>query len=301
MLKKQLDLHLHSYYSDGKDSPQTIFKRAKQVRLSLISITDHNSISHIAEEKKLSAAYRLNYLPGVELSCVYEGRHIHLLGYGFAALRPELKNIITRIQKQRRDGILLIIQKLRANGFDIGASELDSLHAEYYGLAHVIQILLKKPTEKRRILKEVGGGDIFSIINYYFSTAKEAYVPEQYLPAVKMIKLIAACGGITSLAHPGSHLKYGDDRLIAKLAACGLSGMEVFTPKHNWDQIIHYEILAKKLKLVSTAGSNYHEDFHQNDIPIVTPIGFLKTPEEIFDRFVNYLVKHTNFRPPYLT
>ena len=62
MLKKQLDLHLHSYYSDGKDSPQTIFKRAKQARLSLISITDHNSISHIAEEKKLSVTYSLNFL-----------------------------------------------------------------------------------------------------------------------------------------------------------------------------------------------------------------------------------------------
>lgn len=297
MLKKQFDLHLHSCYSDGKDLPEAIFRRARRARLSLISITDHNSISHIPEEKKLAVTHQLPYLPGVELSCVYEGRHIHLLGYGFDHTRSELKKIIAQIQAQRRADIFTIVRKLQTIGFDITTEELTRLKAEYYGLAHIIDILFKKPTEKRRILKEVGSRDIFAIINHYFAVAQEAYVPEQYLPAVKVIKLIRACGGITSLAHPGSHLAYRDDRLVAQLAACGLSGIEVFTPKHNWDQIIHYEILTKKLKLVATAGSNYHEDFHQHDIPIVTPIGFLKTPEEIFDRFMRYVVEKTKFPP----
>jgi predicted metal-dependent phosphoesterase TrpH len=221
---------------------------------------------------------------------------VHILGYGFNPKNSELKTILSNIQAKRRKGIFIITKKLRDLGFDINDSELQALPTEYYGLTHIIHALLKKPAEKKRILKEVGSADLFAIINHYFSHAQEAYVPEDYMPAVKMIKLIKQAGGITSMAHPGSHLRYHEDNLIEALAACGLNGLEVFTPKHNWDQIIHYEVLARRLKMTITVGSNYHEDFQQHDIPVVTPIGFLKTPPQIFDEFLSYLTKHTAFR-----
>lgn len=299
MYEKQLDLHLHTYYSDGKDAPQEVLARAKKAGLKLASIVDHNTCTHIGEELELAGQMRLDLLPGVELSCVYEGRHIHLLGYGFNYKNRELRKLLSEIQERRRQGIFLITKKLRHLGFDIADQELRALPTEYYGLTHIIHALLKKPSEKKRILKEVGGADLFAIINHYFSQAKEAYVPEDYMPAVKVIKLIKGCGGIVSMAHPGSHLSYEEDPLVEQLAACGLDALEVFTPKHNWDQIVHYEVLARRLKMAITVGSNYHEDFHQHDIPIVTPIGFLKTPPDIYDAFIGYLEKHTAFRLKY--
>lgn len=299
MYKKQFDLHLHTFYSDGHNSPGVVLNRAKQSGLDLVAITDHNSSAHIGEELKQAERIRLNFLPGIELSCVYEGRHIHLLGYGFDHRDAELKKLLAKIQGRRRAGIFLITRKLRGLGFSIADAELKSLPTEYYGLTHIIHCLLKKPEERGRIIKEVGSADLFAIINHYFAAASEAYVPEDYLPAVKAIKLIRRIGGIVSLAHPGSHLTYKEDRLIEQLKACGLDALEVFTPKHNWDQIVHYEVLAKTLGLGVSGGSNYHEDFHQHDIPVVTPIGFLKTPPEIFDNFVSLLEKRTKFRLKY--
>lgn len=299
MFKKQFDLHLHTYYSDGKESPEKVLTRAKKAGLAMASIVDHNSCAHIGQEEALASKIKLNFLPGVELSCIYQNRHIHLLGYGFDHKNLELKKIITDIQERRRRGIFVITQKLRHLGFDVADRELRTLPTEYYGLTHIIHALLKKPDEKRRILKEVGSADLFAIINHYFATAAEAYVPEDYLSAVKVIKLIKKCGGITSLAHPGSHLNYKEDALVEQLAACGLNALEVFTPKHNWDQIIHYEVLARRLKMAITVGSNYHEDFHQHDIPVVTPIGFLKTPPAIYESFLEYLGSHTTYRPKY--
>lgn len=299
MPKKQFDLHIHSYYSDGQDSPQELLRRAKKSQLQLTSITDHNSISHWEEEEQLAQKLRLNFIKGAEFSTIYEGRHLHLLGYDFKKSSPELKKIVNTIQQKRKKGILTIAHKLRNIGFDIPDSELQRLKAEYLGLAHIIRALLKKPQEKRRILKEAGSSDIFAIIKHYFSAASEAYVPEDYLPAVKMIKLIKSSGGIVILAHPGAHLQYKNDDVIVSLRSCGLEGIEVFTPKHNWDQIIHYEVLAKKLKMTITAGSNYHEDFHQQDIPVVTPLGFLKTPPLVFDNFLKFLKKKTGYRLKY--
>lgn len=288
--KKQFDLHLHTNFSDGRESPKKVLSRAKKAGLSLVSITDHNSITHIEEEIEFARSLKLNTLPGVELSAIYQNRHLHLLGYGFKKTKA-LQSTLKQVQQKRKAGVLKIAAKLRHFGFEIEDKELTDLPTEYLGLAHIIRILLQKPAEKIRILKEAGSADIFAIINHYFSQAKEAYVPEDYLPAVRMIKLIRAQGGFVSLAHPGSHLGYHEDYIVHQLAACGLEAIEVFTPKHNWDQIIHYEMLAKKLNLVITAGSNYHEDFHQQDIPVVTPIGFLKTPARIFDDFMKFAKK----------
>jgi predicted metal-dependent phosphoesterase TrpH len=299
MPKKQFDLHLHTNYSDGKDTPAVVLKRAKQAGLGLTSITDHNTITHCNEELILADKYRVNFLPGIELSVIYEGVHLHLLGYGFNLKNRELGRVVGAMQKKRRTGIFLIAKKLRALGFDVQDGELKNLPAEYFGLAHIIHILLNKPSEKKRIITEVGSADIFAIIKYYFAQAQEAYVPEDYLPAVKMIKLIKSAGGIISIAHPGSHLRFRQDVLISQLAACGLDALEVFTPKHNWDQIVHYQILAKKLKLGVTVGSNYHEDFQQHDIPVITPIGFMKTPTEVFDNFIHFLYSKTKFRLKY--
>ncbi|MDP2933576.1 MAG: PHP domain-containing protein [bacterium] len=296
MQKKQFDLHLHTYYSDGKESPLSVLKMVKKAGLSLVSLTDHNSLSHILEAKKIAGRLRLNLISGIELSCIYQNKHLHLLGYAFDAKDGELKKVVHKIQARRKKGILKIAKKLRDLGFDIQNKELAALPAEYYGLAHIIRILQKKPRENRRILNEVGSSDIYAIINHYFAEAKEAYVPEDYLPAVKMIKLIRASGGFVSIAHPGSHLSYPEDGIIASLKACGLEAIEVFTPKHNWDQVVHYEMLAKKLKLTVTAGSNYHEDFHQQDIPIVTPLGFLKTPPEVLDNLLDFLKKRTGYK-----
>lgn len=299
MYGKQLDLHLHTHYSDGKDSPEQVLTRAKSAGLKLVSIVDHNTCSHIGEELDLADRLNLNFLPGVEFSAIYEDRHIHLLGYAFDHKDRELKKMLSEIQERRRRGIFLTTKKLRRLGFDITDPELRILPTEYYGLTHIIHALLNKPAEKTRILKEVGSADLFAIINHYFAQAREAYVPEDYLPAVKVIKLVKRCGGIVSIAHPGSHLSYKEDPLIERLAACGLDAVEVFTPKHNWDQIVHYEVLARRLKMTTTVGSNYHEDFHEHDIPIVTPIGFLKTPPGIYDAFAEYLQAHTAFRLKY--
>lgn len=296
MSKKQFDLHLHSYYSDGKDAPKVILKQVKKAGLALASLTDHNSVTHLSKERQLAHRLRVNLLTGVELSCLYQGRHIHLLGYHLNLKKPRLRKILIEIQRKRKKGVLTIAKKLRLMGFDIQDQELLRLPTEYYGLAHIIRCLLKKPAEKKRITQEVGSNDIFAVIKHYFSQARQAYVPEDYLSAVKMIKLLKTQGGLVVLAHPGAHLRYREDALITALKASGLDGVEVFTPKHNWDQIVHYQLLAKKLKLAVTAGSNYHEDFHQQDIPIFTPIGFLKTPPGVFTEFLNFLTTRTDYK-----
>lgn len=298
MQQTQFDLHLHSYLSDGKESPDTVLRRAKKAGLSLVSLTDHNTVTDVSSEAALARNLKLGFLSGVELSCELRGLHIHLLGYGFNPSDKRLRAALARIQRKRRAGILSMIGKLQRAGFAIAPRQLAALPTEYPGLVHVLHLLNQRAANRRKILHEARTDDLFPVINYYFSPNGIAYMPEPYFEAEAAIKLIHAAGGIAALAHPGSHLSYKQDNIIAALARHGLDGLEVFTPKHNWDDVIHYEMLARKLKLAVTAGSNYHEDFHRQDISTITPIGFLKAPAAIYQEFITYLQKRKVRFPP---
>lgn len=75
------DLHIHSIYSDGENSPEEIMKMAKEAGLDVISITDHNNIDSADKCLSLEKDFNILCIPGVELSTRYKGERIHILGY----------------------------------------------------------------------------------------------------------------------------------------------------------------------------------------------------------------------------
>ncbi len=73
----KLDIHIHSCYSDGVNTPKEIVKQAKKIGLDGIAITDHDEIKgSIAASKYNSGDFIV--IPGVEISAK-EG-HINCLG-----------------------------------------------------------------------------------------------------------------------------------------------------------------------------------------------------------------------------
>ena len=74
------ELHVHSTHSDGRDSVKKLLKRAIELGINVLSVTDHDTINgsleamEIAEEELLP----VKVLPGVELT-TDKG---HLLIYG---------------------------------------------------------------------------------------------------------------------------------------------------------------------------------------------------------------------------
>ena len=296
---KQFDLHLHSYYSDGKDSPRQVLSRAKRAGLLLTALTDHNTLEHLSEARRAGEKLKINVLPAMEISAVFSGKQIHLLALCFDQRNKTLVKLITNLQKRRRKEIFRVTKKLRKLGFIIADEALTKIRPDYWEFSHVINLLLKNAANKKKILREVGDLDVFNIINAYFAKGKAAYVPEKFPSAIGVIKTIKQAGGITILAHPGFHLAFTDDSIIKQLASRGLDALEVFTPKHNWQQITHYEILAKKLKLAITAGSDYHAEIHKAHIPLGSPVGLLRLPNRVFNNFVKFLHSRMGYRSFY--
>jgi len=296
MPNKQFDLHLHSNFSDGQDSPETVLKQVKKAKIKLAAITDHNTLEHLPSAGRAGDKLKINVLSGIEFGTEFEGRELHILGYCFDPENPGLKKALAGFQKKRRGDLIKIAVKLEGLGFEIDKKTLSSEKADYLGLFHAVKQLKKNPKNLSKILKEIGDKNIFSIINAYMAPGRPAYVPERLLPAKIAISLIRKAGGFAVLAHPGFHLSSKDSGLISKLKSAGLTGLEVFTPKHNWEQIKRYEFLAKRLNLIITAGSDYHQEIHDKKIPLIDPVGFLKIPTQVYDDLIKFL-KAKNYHP----
>ena len=78
----KIDLHIHTTASDGRLSPAEVVRRAVELRMHTIAITDHDSISGI--EEALTEARRnpqLMLIPGVEMGADVPTGEMHTIGY----------------------------------------------------------------------------------------------------------------------------------------------------------------------------------------------------------------------------
>ena len=100
---KLIDLHVHSTASDGSCSPSEVVALAKDADLAAIALTDHDTVSGIDEALEASGPLDLIVVPGVELSCIYKEKEIHILGLYIDPASESLINFLTSTAKKRRE------------------------------------------------------------------------------------------------------------------------------------------------------------------------------------------------------
>ena len=121
------DLHTHSTASDGKFSPKEVVKKAYDRGVKYLALTDHDTLSGIAEAKEEAEKLGLNFIPGIELSTTYKGETIHILGYfrGDDYKNPELNNYLEDIKKKRIERAHEIVRRLKKfNDIEIDVNEV---------------------------------------------------------------------------------------------------------------------------------------------------------------------------------
>ena len=82
----------------------------------------------------------------------------------------------------------------------------------------------------------------------------------------ELIRMILEVGAVPVLAHPGETIL--QEKQIAELALKGLKGVEVYTPKHDAQQIQFYEGVASSLGLLRICGTDFHDPYHRNRVEI---------------------------------
>ena len=99
----KVDLHNHSYFSDGFLSPKEIVRLASEANCDLFSLTDHDSTNGIVEAKSEADKLGINLIDGVEISAFWRNSAIHIVGLGIDIDNDELQTGLEFNQALRKE------------------------------------------------------------------------------------------------------------------------------------------------------------------------------------------------------
>ena len=254
----QVDLHIHSAASDGRYTPEEIVHMAVTAGLTVIALTDHDTIDGLIPAIEAAREYpALTLIPGVELSTDVPNGEIHVLGYFIDYTGQEFKASLERMQNSRADRADKMVAKLKELGCNIELERVREIAGNgALGRAHVAQALLEKgyiSSFKEAFSKYIGHGC-------------PAYVGREKLTPVEAVKLVIKANGLPVLAHPYTALN--PEEVIKELKTVGLVGMEVYYVGYLPIEINNLLNMAQKHDLIPTGGTDYHGIDVSSDIAI---------------------------------
>lgn len=243
-----VDLHIHTTLSDGKYSPEDIFKTAAKKGLRAIAITDHDYCSSFDRISELAEQYELETVAGVEISTSYGGKDVHMLAYGVDPTYRPLQEELQKIRESRENRAEKIIENLKTM-FDLPIEFEDVLAVSKTNIArpHISAALIKKKIAKNEQEAFVK----------YLNNESPAYVQKRKLDAIEAIKLICNANGLPVLAHFG---RYYNLEMLEEFRQAGLAGIEIQHPSHTLKLKTELELYCKKHHLLQTGGSDFHTE-----------------------------------------
>jgi 3',5'-nucleoside bisphosphate phosphatase len=267
----RIDLHVHSDASDGTDPPAEVVRRAAVAGLDVVALTDHDTMAGIAAAVA-ALPPGLTLVPGLELSCLDNGRSMHLLGYLCDPGDPALAAETELIRDDRTRRARAMVARLAELGAPVTWEQVSTIAGDaVVGRPHIA-----------RALAEAGvvatPADAFTA--EWIADGGRAHVGRYAPDAARGIALVRGAGGVPVLAHPRSPGYEIADEVIAGLADAGLAGLEVFHPDHDHSERTRLTQLANSLDLVMTGGSDDHGAFNDSGL------GSETTPPEQYERLL---------------
>lgn len=247
-----IDLHTHTSYSDGTDTPAQLINKALAAGISIIGLTDHDSISGWQEATD-ALRTGISLVPGAEVSCqTPDGISVHILGLLFDSNNSELMNTLEKTRENRHGRMEKIIARINEAGIDITMDDvLEQLSdGATLGRPHLADALVKKGIVASR--DEAFTQMLHNNSKYYVS---------HYSPTPEAaIKLIKAAGGVSVIAHPMASHRGRTISLdtFGSIIQAGLDGIEVDHRDHSPDEKLQLIKLANESNLVMTGASDYH-------------------------------------------
>ena len=240
------DLHLHTHFSDGTYSPEELAGHARRFELTVISLTDHDTVEGCARMTAACASEKIEFIPGIEITAELDGHELHILGYGVDTAHAGLLDALASFQQIRQDRIREIVARLRKLNVPITAEVVFALaNCNAPGRPHVARALIQAGVCK----------SLDEAFERFLKRHRPGWVPKARVHAEDAIRLIHDAGGAAVIAHPALNRC---DHLIPDLVRFSLDGIECFHSKHSPSDSEHFEHLANSLELLVTGGSDCH-------------------------------------------
>jgi len=268
----KVDLHIHSTASDGRLSPAEVVHKSAELGLTIIAITDHDSVNGIAPALGAASAFPgLKVIPAAEISTDVPHGEVHVLGYFIDYTDQKLKIALERLRDSRQERAQGMVIKLRNLGLHIDWQRVQEIAGSgSIGRPHIAQALLEKGYIAS--LKEA--------FTKYISRDGPAYVEREKMTPAEAVDLILQAKGLPVLAHPFT--ANDPETLVVELKKAGLIGIETYYNNYTEDEINRLVTLAGRYNLITTGGS----DYHGLDMETETMIGGADVPMESAEKLI---------------
>lgn len=277
MTAQNIDLHVHSTASDGTLTPTELVAAVKEAGLCAFALTDHDTVDGIAEARAAAKAASIELIPGVELSCDYKGKEVHMVGLYLDETNARLCEHLARFRDNRDNRNQKMYQKLNEEGFAISETALREMFPDaVLTRAHVARFLLEHGYIK----------SIAEAFEKYIGDGCRCHVPREKITPQEGIKLIHHANGKAVLAHPVLY-HMSDERLrelISDCVSCGLDGIEALYSTYQPGDEQYIKRLAKEYGLAISGGSDFHGS-NKPHIHLGTGTGRLFVPYELLEKF----------------
>jgi 3',5'-nucleoside bisphosphate phosphatase len=257
--RKNVDLHIHTTFSDGTGTVSEILEEASVKHLKAISITDHDCTDAYPFAGELGSKLGIEVITGVELSSEIDGNDIHILGYYIDPDNPTFSKKLKEMKDARYVRAEKMVKNLNKQGIDLRFDTVLSIAGVgAIGRPHIAAAMMKE--ELVYSFREA--------FDKFIGYGLPAYVEKLKMHPKEVFDLIKTAGGIPVLAHPG--VTQVDER-IPEFIKDGLQGIEVYHTEHPASVERYYLRIAKKHKLAFTGGSDFHNHNH-NKSEIGSPV-----------------------------
>ncbi len=249
------DLHSHTYFSDGYLSPEALIARATANQVDILAITDHDTteaFEHLTSTlpTNTSSTSKLTILQGVEISCMWDQREIHVVGLGIDRHEAVLKTLLGEQQALRLRRAQAMDMRLQKAGVCGLMSYLETLPCKAISRNHVAQFLIDRGVARSKD---------HAFKNFLGDKGKFG-AQAQWCAIETAVNAIRSAGGIAILAHPNRYNVSNQKlrRLVQEFAAVGGEGLEVSYSNLDPDRVAHMAALCMDNDLWASTGSDFH-------------------------------------------
>lgn len=272
----RIDLHAHSTASDGTDAPGAIIEKGAAMGLRAMSVTDHDTVSGVAEAMAAGERLGAEVIPGIEVSSDYRDNNIHILGYFVDIRSPALRPVLEWVKTEREERNKKIVAMFAADGFDMTLEEL----REEYPIS-----VLGRPHMAEHLMRKGYVNSIKEAFDKYLGEGARYYMPKRRISIARAVEVILAAGGVPVLAHPLQY-RYPPDEVIEMIEytkSLGIRAMECYYSEHSMAQQEWLLAQAERYGLGVSGGSDYHGS-RKTHISLGTGMGNLAVPYSVLEQ-----------------
>ena len=243
---------------------------ALEQSLSVIALTDHDTVGGVAEAQSAAEGTGLEVIAGVEVNSAGDGAALHILGFYVDPHNPFLNERLQAMRDSRLSRARRMIERLDEMGMAVDWDRVQALAGgETVGRPHVARAILER-------------GYVASVreaFERFIGPNGPAHVPRLRLTPKETIEMILQARGVPVLAHP-AHSGPAVTARIPEFVAYGLCGLEVYYPHHSPEDVAMLQEMCQEHGLHATGGT----DFHGPDSEEGAPLGSIHVPLECAER-----------------